>query len=354
MATAISPGTAIITARFGDLISNEVPITVNDVRVRSLPTKDMVYDPVSKKLYVSVPNNSGGLSNTITIIDPESGTIGQSLSVGLDPGKLTISDNGQYLYVGLDGENAIQRVSLPAFTAGPKFLLEALTDPTCPVWTAGEIRVQPGNPLVVAVFKRRCGNPEGVEIYDNGIKRPDVVSVRLNGIAFSQSPGTLFGIEAGTFGHVYRLAVTSTGVAVAAVSPSFQEPFGTHLEFDSGRLFSTSAQVFDATTLNELGRFQDPDLAHGGLVSPDIGKNRVFIIPNIGGPRILGFDATTLQLVGTIPILHNLDSATFGLFEGSFTKWGTNGLAFRAGNDPEFGGLGVGDKIVLLRTTAIP
>lgn len=353
VATALSPGTAIITARFGSLVSNEVPITVNDVRVRSLPTKDMVYDPVSRKLYASVPNNSGGLSNTITMIDPESGTIGQSLNVGLDPGKLAVSDNGQYLYVGLDGENAIRRVSLSAFTAGPKFFLSTLPDPNCPVWTAGEIRVQSGNPLVVAVLKRRCGNPEGVEIYDNGIKRPDVVSVRLSGIAFSQSPETLFGIEAGTFGHIYRLTVSSTGVAVSAVSPDFQEPFGIHLEFDSGRLFSTSTQVFDATTLNELGRFQDPDLVHGGIIAPDIGRNRVIIIPNAGSPKILGFDATTLQLVGTIPILHNLDS-TFGLFEGSFTKWGTNGLAFRAGNDPGVDWLGVGDKIVLVRTTAIP
>ena len=354
LVTALSPGQTTITAQLGNIISNAVSITVNDVRVLSLSTNDIVYDPVSRKLYASVPNNSGPLSNTITIIDPESGSIGRSLKVGLDPSKLGISDNGEYLYVGLNGEGAIQRVTLPTFTAGPKFVLHTLPDQTCAVWTAGEIRVQPGNPLVVAVLKRRCGNSEGVEIYENGIRRPNAVPARLNGIAFSKSPGVLFGIEAGPFGHVYRLAVSSAGVSIAAASPEFQEPFGTQLEFDSGRLYSTSAQVIDATTLNEIGRFQDLDLVHGGLVAPDIGRNRVFMIPNAYDPKILGFDATTLQRVGSIPILHNLDSATFGLFEGSLIKWGANGLAFRAGNDPLFGGLGVGDKIVLVRTSAIP
>ena len=354
LVTALSPGQTTITAQLGNIISNAVSITVNDVRVLSLSTNDIVYDPVSRKLYASVPSNSGTLSNTITIIDPESGSIGQSLKVGLDPGKLGVSDNGEYLYVGLNGEGAIQRVTLPTFTAGPKFVLHTIPDPNCAVWTAGEIRVQPGNPLVVAVLKRRCGNSEGVEIYDNGIRRPNVVPVRVSGIAFSKSPGVLFGIEAGTFGHVYRLTVSSAGVSIAATSPEFQEPFGTNLEFDSGRLYSTSAQVIDSTTLNEIGRFEDTDLVHGGLVTPDIRRNRVFMIPNAFDPKILGFDATTLQRVGSIPIVHNLDSATFGLFEGSLIKWGANGLAFRVGNDPLFGGLGVGDKIVLVRTSTIP
>jgi hypothetical protein len=354
LVTALSPGQTTITARLGNITSNAVSITVNDVRVLSLSTNDVVYDPVSRKLYASVPNNSGTLPNTITIIDPESGSIVQSLKVGFDPGKLGISDNGEYLYVGLNGETSIQRVTLSTFTAGPKFALHTVLDPNCTVWTAGEIRVQPGNPLVVAVLKRRCGNSEGVEIYDNGIRRPNVVPVRLNSIAFSDSPGVLFGIEAGSFGHVYRLSVSSAGISIAVISPEFQEPFGTHLEFDSGRLYSTSSQVIDAATLNEIGRFQDPDLVHGGLVAPDIGRNRVFMIPNAFGPQILGFDATTFQRVGSIPILHNLDSATFGSLEGSLTKWGTNGLAFRAGNDPLLGGLGVGDKIVLVRTSAIP
>ena len=353
IATALSPGTATITARLGNTISNGVPITVNDVRVLSLPTKDLVYDPVSQRLYASIPSNAGSLANTITVIDPISGSVGPSLNVGIDPGKLAISDNGQYLYVGLDGENSIQRVTLSTFTAGPKFVLSGRLDPTCNTWTAGEIRVQPGNPLVVAVLKRHCGASEGVEIYDGGIKRADTVPLRLDGIAFSQSPGTLYGIEGGTFSHVYRMAVFSTGISVSATSPDFQEPFGVHIEFDSGRLFSTSAQVFDATTLNEIGRFQHQDLPHGGLITPNISSNRVYIIPNMGGLKILGFDATTFQLVGSIPILHNLDSGTFGFFEGSFIKWGINGLAFRTGSDPLFGGLGVGDRIVLIRTTAI-
>src|SRR3990172_3255667 len=88
-------------------------LAVEEVRVLTLETNDLIYDPLTKKIYASVPNTAGSIGNSITIIDPETGAVGPSIFVGnivpdvltqgrLYSGKLAISDDVQYLYVSLD------------------------------------------------------------------------------------------------------------------------------------------------------------------------------------------------------------------------------------------------------------
>src|SRR5262249_29579485 len=121
--TGIAPGTANVTASAFGLTSNAVQITVNDVRILSLPTNDIIYDKIRQKIYASIPSSASNNPNTITIIDPVSQNIGPSLAVGNNPAKLAISDDGQFLYVGLDGEGAVRRVNLASFSADLKFFL---------------------------------------------------------------------------------------------------------------------------------------------------------------------------------------------------------------------------------------
>ena len=45
-------------------------------------------------------------------IDPLSGTITASVFVGSEPGNIALSDDGRYLYVGLNGANAVRRVAI--------------------------------------------------------------------------------------------------------------------------------------------------------------------------------------------------------------------------------------------------
>src|SRR5688572_28998581 len=75
----------------------------NSIRQLSIATKDIVYDPFSQMIYASVPSSASSNGNSITEINPVAGTIGPSVFVGSEPTKLALSDNGQYLYVALDG-----------------------------------------------------------------------------------------------------------------------------------------------------------------------------------------------------------------------------------------------------------
>jgi len=56
----------------------------------------------------------------------------ERLTVGNGPNQLAVSDDGQFLYVGLDGDKKVAQVSLPAgtvnFTAG----LGTISFPTIP------------------------------------------------------------------------------------------------------------------------------------------------------------------------------------------------------------------------------
>src|SRR5438309_4548406 len=82
------------------------------IRPVSLPTNDLVYDPITRRIYASVPSSAGSIGNSVTAIDPVTGQVGPSTFVGSEPGKMALSDDGQYLYVALDGAAAVRRFNL--------------------------------------------------------------------------------------------------------------------------------------------------------------------------------------------------------------------------------------------------
>ena len=84
------------------------------VRVLNLPVNDIAYEKQSKKLFVSVPSRIGAGGNSVTEIDPTTGTVGASVFVGSEPNKLAVSDDGQTVYVGIDGAASVRRVNMAA------------------------------------------------------------------------------------------------------------------------------------------------------------------------------------------------------------------------------------------------
>lgn len=118
-----------------------------DVTVRSVPlsTSQLAVDPIAGTIYGTDWN-----SGTVTPLNPTTGTLGTPIPVGLNPNKMAISGNGQYLYVGLNGANAVRRVDLATQTAGLQFSLgvvDILGNPTYPE----DIVVMPGAPQTIAV-----------------------------------------------------------------------------------------------------------------------------------------------------------------------------------------------------------
>ncbi len=295
------------------------------VKLIDLPANDLVYDPYSGLLYASVPSEAGDLGNTVTAIDPERGEIVSSVFVGSEPATLALSDNGQFLYVGLNGASAIRRVSLPSLTAGLQF--EVGSDPSFGPMRAEDIEVQPGSPNVIAVsLWRPSVSPRhgGVAIFDNGVRRPNLTQEHTgsNRIEFSANPGVLYGYNNETTEFGFRtLHVDSQGVTQVDVLKNVISGFYEEIEYASGFIFATSGEVVNPTARTLHGTFS---AGNAQSVLPEVAKDQVLFL---GEEGIEAFRFSTFTPLGSTP----LPSGITGPFR-RLLRWGSDGLAFLAGD----------------------
>lgn len=288
---------------------------------------DLIFDHVSQKIYASVRGNPGN----ITPIDPITRSIGPVIPVGIDPVKLACSDNGQFLHVGLDGENSVQRVDLLTQTVNLSFSLGS--DSFFGPYYVEDIEVLPGNPQAVAISRRYKGTSPrhaGVAIFDDNIQRPTVTPGHTgsNVIEFSASAGTLYGYNNETSEWGFRrMAVDPSGVTTLDVFTSFMgdliSGYNVDIKFHGGLIYTTSGRVIDPVTRTIVGTFSLP-VTYGNLVRPDATVGRVFFLVSEGPMwSIRAFDLNTRQLLGSanIPGISGDPS--------SLIRWGAKGLAFR-------------------------
>jgi hypothetical protein len=296
------------------------------IRQLNLATNDIVFDSVSGRIFASVPSNAGANGNSVAIIDPVAGTVGSSVFVGSEPGKLAVADDGQYLYVALNGSAAVRRVDLNAFTAGLQFSLGG--DPFTGPYYVADIEVLPGNADAVAVSRRNVGfspSHEGVAIYDNGVQRPQETPGHTgsNTIEFSATSSVLYGYNQETTDFGFRrMSVDAGGVTITNATGNLLSGFGTDIEFDGGRVYATTGAVIDPEARLLLGTFQA-----SGIVGPDSRRGlTLFAIGN----QLMAFDQLSFRPLGTLSI-PGFSGAAMGLI-----RWGTAGLALRTDSGKVF------------------
>lgn len=305
----------------------EVPLQVNDI----------IYDPVRGTIYASIPGSAGPNGNTITKIDPVTGATGPSIFVGSEPGELAISDDAQFLYVSLDGAASVRRVDLTTFTADIQFSLG--TSPTYGPLYAEDIEVQPGNAGTVAVSLIRSGvSPRhgGVAIYDDGIQRPNITPDHTgsNRIEFSSIPSTLYGYNNETTEFGFReMLVDINGVTVLDVSRDFISGFGVDIEYQDGRVYSTSGVVLEPETPMILGTYA---VGFVQSVVPDAVANRTYFLSSNGSIDV--FNLTDFTFIENIDVVEAIGTSD------NLIHTGNSNLAFSTDSS----------QVLLLTTEATP
>ncbi|MBW3625233.1 MAG: DUF11 domain-containing protein, partial [Armatimonadetes bacterium] len=306
------------------------PDRIGQVR---LYTSDMVYNPVSKLLYASVPDSAPAHRNRIAVIDPATGEIQAAVPIGEKPGKLALSDDGQYLYVALGSGGVIRRLDLRMLTPGLQFSLG--TDMNGSPVTVGELSVLPGSPDSVVVATPIGSNSfYTLMIYDNGVRRPKMrTHLQYTGLNVA-SPTTLYGIASS---RIDRMSVTAEGISVVEGGHTlFHQGYDGELVYDGGFLFHNSGWVIDPEARHYIGRFTGLNALtgkpYGGFkrVAPDMKAGRVmFLASDRNHPdeefvtRILAFDPQTYRLLGELDVPGVRGDA------GKLLRWGEDGLAFR-------------------------
>jgi hypothetical protein len=322
----ISPAAAFFIGTTGG--ANFAVITVNQA------VKDIVYDPISRKFYLSVTGTAATNPNTISVLDPATGTVTSSRPAGSDPNVVAISDDSQFLYAGIDGAASVERFFLPSlvidridplgtdtFGGGPFFALDLQVAPGAPHTTAVTLGVTSSTPSAQG----------GIAIIDDGVARPAIAKgfgpgggggVLYDSLQWGSDSSALFAVNnEGTGFDFYALSVTPSGVVLVKDYPNTFSSFSNRIHFDAGTqlVYANDGHVVDPSTGSSAGNFNT-----SGPMVPDSTLNKAFFLTGGGSPTVT---ITSFDLKLFTPI----NSITVNSVTGNpqrLIRWGQNGLAF--------------------------
>lgn len=198
--------------------SNALPFSI--YAAVSLQANHLLYDPFTRLLYASVNSSSTQITgNSLVTIDPNTGSLGTPVSAGSQPDKMALTDDGNFLYVNLDGANAVGRFNMATqkmdftFPVGAgSFFTPALRD----------IAALPGSETTIAVD---LGEDEGLALYDIDPANQTATARSTSGGNFATgsytgsslqflNASTLFSFDIDTTGQTFNAwAVTPTGLS---------------------------------------------------------------------------------------------------------------------------------------------
>lgn len=277
----------------------------------------MVSHPKKSKLYASVPSSVGvPYGNTLVTIDAQSGKYTASEYIGSEPGPLAISENGKYVFVGLDGSGSFARYNTK--THKKELILYLGSDPFLGKYYVEDMAPVPNSPKSVAISRRNRGySPRhaGVVIFDDNTMRPKKTPghTGANVISFAgKSPGYLYGLNNETTEFGFRtFEVTKSGLSVKSV---FAAPtgFGSNFIISGGFAYTTNGYKFDIKNGDIAGRFE----ASGSVAVDEHAKKAYFIAHG----QISIFNTETFVQIDAISI-----KTTSGK---NLVRFGKHGLAY--------------------------
>jgi hypothetical protein len=297
-------------------------LTLTIYTVINLSARNIVFEPFSRRIYAALSDASTS-PNSIVAIDPFALQVGTPKTVGTQPRQMAVSDDGQFLYIGLDGDHTLGRLNLYTSTLDPAVGLgsDSITGANL---RAQDIEVVPGDPHTAAVSVSRPASPSGAGV---DLIRDGVLTGRLPNefpqfiapgpIGFGPNPATFFGTDGSTY-YTFSIAsglslTTSHSITVTG------DALGTFVS-DGVKFYTNSGRIVDPATGAISAEFTNftnfTNFAESVIPAADIG--RVFF-DELGG-TFAPFDTNTLQKAGQLTFQRPL-------FAGPMVRWGSNGFA---------------------------
>lgn len=146
----------------GQLLVTSYPISAND----------LAFEPISNKLYLTLPSDYGTNGNSIGIFNYQNMSMEKTVFVGSEPTRMAVSNDGKYIYTAFSGSSTVRRLNLLTKTADIQFQLG--NDPVNGPFYAYDLTVMPNNSETVAISRTTASTSQfyGTAIYDNGVARP--------------------------------------------------------------------------------------------------------------------------------------------------------------------------------------
>ncbi|HWR37510.1 MAG TPA: IPT/TIG domain-containing protein [Clostridia bacterium] len=330
--------------------SASIPLMI--YRQINLDANQITYEPFRRKIYVSVPSTATQVTgNSIVSIDPATGALSNPVNIGSQPNQLALSDDGNYLFVGLDGSNSIARFNLATNTTDFSFSLGSSSYGD--TYKPRTFAVAPGNANLLAVD---TGSWTGIGIYDisgSTATHRAIFTGPYTGssVAFGDSTH-LYSYDSDTSGAEFsRWTVGASGLATLDNSTlNGIGGFSGSFKLSRGLVFGGGGGVADPSTTppSMLGQF-----SAFGSVAPDAWLGRSFFL---GCPQSVNYycSSNNTLLAFDQRTFRQTDSVTVPTTQSgkNLIRWGSDGLAFTAQSSS--GSAGTGELFILRGPFVIP
>jgi hypothetical protein len=306
------------TNNFATVVLTAAPLSVPESFAQlRITTTDIVVDRSRGKIVASSSAQSGAFAQSIITIDPLKGEIAQPVFVGNRPSKLSLSDDGNYLYVGYAGLGEVRRFKLPQFEQ----------DLTIPlgfgfgfggVRFADDLAVRPGHSSDLLILRSLDG---GLAYMRDDQTLSD--GLGQGTVDFIQFPSAtrLYGCSI-SFG-LFTLEVTDTGLQSLGFKSGINQVSGGFIVADA-RVYFSNGSIFNADTGQSAGTFNGLTLSAASPYVDPITHRALFVERSITNSTLAAYDTATLARVGSFPLAGVTGSAS------SIRRWGTDGIAFRS------------------------
>jgi len=338
-----SPGGGTSAAQTFSIVSPAPATTWVRSFLPNTGVQDIVWDVTHGVLYVSISSADSSSPNTIVTINPLTGTVSAPVPAGNNPDLLSISSDSSYLWVGLDGDHAVQRFLLPGLTKDISVPVppDSVGNPQQPV----SLQAAPASPQTLALIAGNWGySPpgNGIYVFDNATQRPtSVPGYRVGGpmidwIRWGANDSTIYGNQYTTIdaGGVATVNVASSGASLAGYNGGqVGPPYLTQFDANNGLLYSLGGAFFPANG-SLVGTFNLP-IGNGACTAdPSLGRYYCFVSYPDGGTDVTLFELWVFDL-NTYALI---DRVYFGASAGqqlspitggpqNLVRWGNAGLA---------------------------
>lgn len=315
------------------------PVSATTVRSVGIAPHDIAWDPLHGKLYASVPSPDSVAPDTLVAVDPTTGKIDPPVTVGKNPGLMSLSSDYSFLWVGIDGEGRVQRFKLPSMEPDVSFTLPVyeVTKNNQQAVSLEAARINPHTVAVIAGFAGTWGGlGNGVFIYDDDVPRPVSVPGAENSgggppidwIQWASDDSTLFATQDldSSQDGIGTLKVNSSGVSLVGRYQAQLDLAAPQYVPGNGMLYSYGA-VVDPVKNSLVGLFDLPGSANVSCIS-DISLARYYCVLNVptgidvNQYELRVYDLNTFALVERV----SLGKTVSGLFL-RMVRWGKAGLA---------------------------
>ncbi|HEX7981790.1 MAG TPA: hypothetical protein VF461_24505, partial [Gemmatimonadaceae bacterium] len=267
-----------------------------------------------------VASRSGDLTRGyLFAVDPVTGRATDSIFVDPEPGRMTMTDDGKYLFIqtrALDSPQIVKRVQISPFAVVSQF--------SVPSNVVG-LAALPGSSTSVAV-----ADVSHITIYDDGVARPVAQGGGLF-IAFGDA-GRLYGLANGiTPSTLTTNLVASDGVrAQQGGIDDYFASSNTSMLYRAGRLYLTSGYVLTGDRMDQvvgyIGRTAtDWSVKTEDALAVDDRRGRAYEIHN---GTLTAWDLNTFQALGSVKAAPAPPYPAALVFLPQAVRWGTDGLAY--------------------------